>query len=95
MHAIAANAVLAAGSIGHVDPSHALIVTVVLGAVLLVGILELVALISIIVAPQPVGMKLVWVIVVFMAPFLGSLLWFFFGRGYARRSAEQYAVRNV
>ncbi|MCX2731467.1 PLD nuclease N-terminal domain-containing protein [Saccharopolyspora sp. NFXS83] len=43
------------------------------------------ALISILGSALSGGMKLVWVVVAFMAPFLGSLLWFVIGRGDARR----------
>ncbi|MGW5645292.1 PLD nuclease N-terminal domain-containing protein [Saccharopolyspora sp. NPDC003752] len=38
------------------------------------------AVISILASHQGIGMKLVWIVLVFMAPFLGSLLWFFIGR---------------
>jgi len=47
--------------------------------------LFLAALISIIASPHTAGMKLVWLIVAFAAPFLGSLLWFVIGRGDAYR----------
>lgn len=43
------------------------------------------ALISIIASPQGFGMKLVWVVLAFSMPFIGSMLWFFIGRGEARR----------
>lgn len=45
------------------------------------------ALISIIGSPHTGGMKLAWLIFAFIAPFLGSLLWFVVGRGdsYRRR----------
>jgi uncharacterized RDD family membrane protein YckC len=58
---------------------------------LLVGylLLFLGALVSVLGSPQSGGMKLVWCLVVFAAPFLGSLLWFVIGkpnalRGYRR-----------
>ena len=59
---------------------------VLLGLVL-VGwaVLFLAALISIIASPHTAGMKLVWLIVAFAAPLLGSLLWFVIGRGDAYR----------
>jgi hypothetical protein len=38
------------------------------------------ALVSILKSPQSGGMKLVWVVFAFCAPFLGSLLWFAIGR---------------
>ncbi|MER7082698.1 Phospholipase_D-nuclease N-terminal [Saccharopolyspora kobensis] len=45
------------------------------------------ALISILGSAQTFGMKVVWIIFVFVAPFLGSILWFVIGRGNARRMA--------
>jgi len=45
------------------------------------------ALFSVLAAPQSAGMKLVWVVVVFCAPFIGSLAWLFIGRPNARRNA--------
>ncbi|WP_243791870.1 PLD nuclease N-terminal domain-containing protein [Saccharopolyspora gloriosae] len=55
--------------------------------VLLAGyaLLFIAALFSILGSALSGGMKLVWVVVAFMAPFLGSLLWFVIGRGDARR----------
>ncbi|MCI3934708.1 PLD nuclease N-terminal domain-containing protein [Streptomyces sp. AN091965] len=32
------------------------------------------------------GMKAVWIVFAFIAPFIGSVLWFLVGRRYARRS---------
>ncbi|WP_431878755.1 PLD nuclease N-terminal domain-containing protein [Amycolatopsis sacchari] len=43
-------------------------------------VLFLAALISILRSRLTGGMKLVWVVFAFCAPFLGSLLWFLFGR---------------
>ena len=42
-------------------------------------------LVSILKSPLTGGMKLVWVILAFMAPFLGSLCWFVIGRKDAQR----------
>ena len=51
------------------------------GAVLLAFVvLFFAALISVLGSRLTGGMKLVWVIFAFCAPFLGSLLWFVFGR---------------
>ncbi|MFJ9783212.1 PLD nuclease N-terminal domain-containing protein [Amycolatopsis sp. NPDC101161] len=51
------------------------------GAVLLAFVvLFLAALVSILGSRLTGGMKLVWVIFAFCAPFLGSLLWFAVGR---------------
>ncbi|MGW5714659.1 PLD nuclease N-terminal domain-containing protein [Amycolatopsis sp. NPDC003865] len=51
------------------------------GAVLLAfAVLFLAALVSILGSRLSGGMKLVWVIFAFCAPFLGSLLWFAIGR---------------
>lgn len=44
------------------------------------------ALVSILRSPQSGGMKLVWVVFAFVAPFLGSLLWFLVGRRAAERA---------
>lgn len=61
-----------------------------LATLLLFGWLSLFicALVSIIASPHTVGMKIVWLVFAFVAPFLGSLLWFIVGRGdvYRRRS---------
>ena len=48
--------------------------------VLAFAVLFLSALVSIVRSPLTGGMKLVWVIFAFCAPFLGSVLWFLFGR---------------
>ncbi|KIZ15783.1 PLD nuclease N-terminal domain-containing protein [Streptomyces natalensis] len=52
-----------------------LISMAVASVVLFVG-----ALVSILRARMDGGMKLVWVVFAFVAPFLGSLLWFLIGR---------------
>lgn len=43
-------------------------------------------LISIIVSPAAKGMKLVWIAFAFIAPIIGSVLWFLVGRRHAQRS---------
>lgn len=53
--------------------------------VLLPIIFFIVALISILGSPQSGGMKLVWIVFAFCAPFLGPLLWFLIGRKQAER----------
>ncbi|MFR9731774.1 PLD nuclease N-terminal domain-containing protein [Saccharopolyspora sp. MS10] len=64
---------------------------VLFGGVLLVALAFLVffvaALISILGSEHTGGMKLVWVVLAFIAPFLGPLLWFVIGRSDARRRA--------
>ncbi|MBK1783744.1 PLDc N-terminal domain-containing protein [Prauserella cavernicola] len=55
----------------------------ILAAVLSFVVLFIAALVSILASPLAMGMKLVWVIFAFCAPFLGSLLWFVIGRGHA------------
>ncbi|MEU0533305.1 PLD nuclease N-terminal domain-containing protein [Amycolatopsis tolypomycina] len=53
----------------------------VAGAVVLAfAVLFLAALVGILRSPLTGGMKLVWVLFAFCAPFLGSLLWFVAGR---------------
>lgn len=60
----------------------------VLGAVALAFVvLFLGALVSILGSGLTGGMKVVWVVFAFCAPFLGSLLWFVVGRGDDRARA--------
>ncbi|GAA2692206.1 MULTISPECIES: PLDc N-terminal domain-containing protein [Actinosynnema] len=47
----------------------------------------LAALVSILGSPQGFLLKLVWIAIVLCLPFLGCLLWFAIGRGFARREA--------
>ncbi|MDX3226698.1 PLDc N-terminal domain-containing protein [Streptomyces sp. ME19-01-6] len=42
-------------------------------------------LVSILRSPLTVGMKLIWIIFAFIAPFIGSLCWFVIGSKDARR----------
>ena len=51
-------------------------------------VLFLAALVSILGSPHTGGMKIAWLVFAFIAPFLGSLLWFIVGRGdsYRRRA---------
>lgn len=46
-------------------------------------------LVSVLKSPQSGGMKLVWCLVVFAAPFVGCLLWFFIGRPNAARTSRR------
>ncbi|WP_369213438.1 PLD nuclease N-terminal domain-containing protein [Streptomyces flavofungini] len=69
-----------------------------LAAVIVVLILAYVALfigalISIVASPLSRGMKLVWVVFAFAAPFIGSLLWFLIGRRELRRGAATPSYR--
>jgi len=59
--------------------------------VIVVGfaLLFLAALVSVLRSRLSGGMKLVWVVFAFCAPFLGSLLWFLIGR----RTGERYWAR--
>ncbi len=59
-------------------------VLVVLAALV---VLFLAALVSILGSPQGFPLKLVWIVIVLCLPFLGCLLWFAIGRGFARREA--------
>ncbi|HEY3684558.1 MAG TPA: PLD nuclease N-terminal domain-containing protein [Streptosporangiaceae bacterium] len=84
MHAIVQHTVLAAepAASGTLMPMHVLFLVPLLAyVVLVVG-----ALVSIVSARQDTGMKLVWVVFVLIAPFVGSLLWFLVGRSHARRT---------
>lgn len=57
---------------------------VTVALVLLHPIFFLLAFISIMGSHQRGGMKLVWIVFAFCAPFLGPLLWFLVGRNNAR-----------
>lgn len=50
-------------------------------AMLAYAVLFIGALISIATSAHTGGMKLAWIVFAFVAPFLGSLLWFVVGRG--------------
>ncbi|MFD2420896.1 PLD nuclease N-terminal domain-containing protein [Amycolatopsis pigmentata] len=63
------------------------------GGVLIAGIVAFVvlafaAMVSVLRAPQPCGMKIVWFCVVWAAPLLGSIAWFAFGKPYAYQNAR-------
>ncbi|MEV0698709.1 PLD nuclease N-terminal domain-containing protein [Saccharopolyspora sp. NPDC050389] len=75
MHSVVQQAALAA-DIGLYQVGLIVATLAVLGYVALV----IGALISVLGSHQGAGMKLVWIVFVFIAPFLGSLLWFFIGR---------------
>lgn len=84
MNAFVQHSVLASGAAdsGASMAMAALVLLPLLAYVMLV----IGALVSIVASAQDLGMKLVWVVFVFIAPFIGSLLWFFVGRGHARRT---------
>ncbi|ONI75654.1 hypothetical protein BWI15_07410 [Kribbella sp. ALI-6-A] len=44
------------------------------------ALLVLGALVSSLTAPHSGGMKLVWLVFIIVAPFIGSLFWFLFGK---------------
>lgn len=58
-------------------------IALLLGA-LLVGLAVVVFIIaaffSVLFARMDLGMKVVWIILIFLAPFIGALLWFVIGR---------------
>lgn len=58
----------------------------IIALVLVPVVFFLAALISILGSPQSGGMKFVWLIFAFCAPFLGPLLWFVIGRRHAERA---------
>lgn len=64
---------------------------ILVGAALLLVIGQVVlfiaALVSVLRSPLTGAMKLVWVVVAFIAPFLGPVLWFVIGRRDARNRA--------
>lgn len=84
MYALATHTVsTAAGSAGAVHIGLAALALLPLVAFV---VLVIVSLVSIIASAQEFGMKLVWVVLVLIAPFIGSVLWFLIGRGHARRT---------
>lgn len=83
MYALATHGLLASTS---ASAGHYALSAVSVLPVLAYVVLVLSALVSIIASPQEFGMKIVWAVLVFVAPFIGSLLWFFIGRGHARRT---------
>ncbi|MEU6603456.1 PLD nuclease N-terminal domain-containing protein [Streptomyces flaveolus] len=76
---LAAHSVHAAGLMG----VSLIVLVLLLHATLFVG-----ALISITTSGLGGGMKLIWIAFAFIAPFLGSLLWFIFGWSYASRQRQ-------
>lgn len=58
------------------------------GLLIALAVLFIAALVSVLRSPLTGGMKLVWIVIAFVAPFLGSLAWFVFGRrdAYSRKS---------
>lgn len=63
-----------------------LVVGVALLAVLAYAVLFVAALISIVCSAHTMGMKLAWLVFAFIAPFIGSALWFLVGRRDANRT---------
>ncbi|WP_394296530.1 PLD nuclease N-terminal domain-containing protein [Nocardiopsis salina] len=62
---------------------HVLGITLALGALLLglaVVVFIIAAFFSVLFARMDLGMKVVWIILIFLAPFIGALLWFVIGR---------------
>jgi hypothetical protein len=74
---------------GHDDIWSWLVPALLWAFLLAFVVLFLAALISVLGSRLTAGMKLVWVIFAFCAPFLGSLLWFMFGRRDAREPVRR------
>jgi uncharacterized RDD family membrane protein YckC len=68
------------------DAGHYAAAAGIIALILLPVVFFLAALISILGSRQSGGMKLVWLVFAFCAPFLGPLLWFVIGRGQAERA---------
>lgn len=58
----------------------------IIALILVPVVFFLAALVSILGSRQSGGMKVVWLVFAFCAPFLGPLLWFVIGRGQAERA---------
>ncbi|KAA5830532.1 PLD nuclease N-terminal domain-containing protein [Saccharopolyspora hirsuta] len=84
MHALVQQASLAAETGGFESGMFLLLAAIPLlaYAALVIG-----AVISVLGSEHTFGMKVVWIIFVCVAPFLGSILWFLVGRSNARRTA--------
>lgn len=79
MHALAHQTVLASDGYGQI--AGMALFSVAGLALLACAALFVGALISILASAHTGGMKVAWVVFAFVAPFLGSLLWFVVGRG--------------
>lgn len=62
------------------DALGGMVLFVTLGAIAVYALLFIAALISIVTSTLDGGMKVVWLVFAFIAPFIGSLLWFLVGR---------------
>jgi hypothetical protein len=67
-------------------PAHILVVAGIILVVCAGLVFVLAAVVSVLRSPLTGGMKLVWFILVWVAPFLGSLLWFLIGKPNAWRN---------
>jgi hypothetical protein len=67
------------------NAAHILGATAILGVIVAYALFVLAAVVSVLRSPLSGGMKLVWFVFVWVAPFVGSLLWFLIGRGNATR----------
>ncbi|GAB3722339.1 PLD nuclease N-terminal domain-containing protein [Nocardiopsis oceani] len=56
-------------------------------ALAVVGLI-IAAVFSILFSPEELGMKAVWLILVFIAPVIGALAWFLVGRNHSHRHAR-------
>ncbi|GAA4865510.1 PLD nuclease N-terminal domain-containing protein [Saccharopolyspora rosea] len=62
------------------DALGGMVLVITLGALAAYVLLFIAALISIVTSTLDGAMKVVWLIFAFIAPFIGSLLWFLVGR---------------
>ncbi|AFR08988.1 MULTISPECIES: PLDc N-terminal domain-containing protein [Nocardiopsis] len=71
------------------------LIAIVLGALVVLGFLAVVGLVvaavfSILFSQLDGGMKIVWLILVILAPVIGALLWFLIGRSRSRSRPAYY-----
>ncbi len=75
-----------------------LVILAVLAALAVVALI-VAAVISILFSAEDLGMKAVWLILVFLAPFLGALAWFLVGynhsRGHVHRGHTYHASHEA
>jgi membrane protein DedA with SNARE-associated domain len=63
------------------DPALQIIMVMLITSVIAAYVLLVVgALVSVLRSYQPTGMKMAWIIFIFIAPFIGSILWFLIGK---------------
>ncbi|KAA9158109.1 PLDc_N domain-containing protein [Amycolatopsis acidicola] len=69
-------------------PWNYLVAALIIAVILAYLVLVLAALVSVLRSANSGGMKVVWFVFIWVAPFLGSLLWFVIGKPNARPAPQ-------